>query len=305
MTEMRTAVITGASRGLGLASAELLYRRGWRVVAANRSPDAGMAALRNATGAADGDPRLVSVQLDLADPDSVGAAATAIGAQVGAPDALIHNAGVAASGFVEETPLRIWHELFSTNLFGPVALTNALLPAMRSAGRGRIVLVASETGIRGMTGMAVYAATKASIERWGEALAGEIAPFGLGVSVLVAGSFDTEIITDKTPVYWDPQGDYAAQFSTYDRRARATVRFAKSPDKFAKALVKALDDRGAYRRRALGADAQMILLINRILPGRALHELFRRTLGQPAFGSLRARQAPKPLSDGSLDEGDS
>ena len=305
MTEMRTAVITGVSRGLGLASAALLYRRGWRVVAANRSPEAGMVALRNVTGAAIGDPRLVSVQLNLADPDSVSAAATAIGAQVGAPHALVHNAGVAASGFAEETPLRVWQELFATNVFGPVALTNALLPAMRSAGRGRIVMVASETGLRGITGMAVYAATKASIERWAEALAGEIAPFGLGVTVLVAGSFDTEIITDKTPVYWDPESDYAAQFSTYDRRARATVRFAKPPGKFAKALAKALDDRGAYRRRALGADARMMLLSNRILPGRVLHELFRLALGQPGFGSLRTRQTPNVLRGDVLNEGES
>src|SRR5262245_27929038 len=94
--EPRSAVITGASRGLGLASATHLYARGWRVVAAMRSPDAGLERLRAATGASAGDPRLVGVRLDLDDPPSIVAAAGAIEDAVGAPEALVHNAGIAA-----------------------------------------------------------------------------------------------------------------------------------------------------------------------------------------------------------------
>src|SRR5262249_53576561 len=118
MREPRTVVITGASRGLGLASATHLYKLGWRVVGAMRSPDVGLERLRAATGAATDDPRLVGVGLDLDDPTSITAAAKAIDAVVGAPDALVHNAGIAAVGCVEDMPFEVWDRLFRTNLFG-------------------------------------------------------------------------------------------------------------------------------------------------------------------------------------------
>src|SRR5512134_1210378 len=93
MPEPRTVVITGASRGLGLASATRLYELGWRVVGAMRSPEVGLERLRAVTGAAVGDPRLIGVRLDLDDPSSVVVAAAAIEEAVGAPDVLVHNAG--------------------------------------------------------------------------------------------------------------------------------------------------------------------------------------------------------------------
>src|SRR5262245_7534928 len=150
MREPRSVVITGASRGLGLASAIHLYKLGWRVVGAMRSPDVGLARLRAATGAAHDDPRLVGVGLDLDDSASISAGAKAIEAAIGAPDALVHNAGIAAVGCVEDMPFEAWERLFRTNLFGPVRLTKELLPCMRASGRGRIVVVSSRGGIRGM-----------------------------------------------------------------------------------------------------------------------------------------------------------
>src|SRR6187401_1785643 len=98
MGEPRGVVITGASRGLGLASAAHLYKLGWRVVAAMRSVDAGLERLRAETDATVGDPRLLGVKLDLDDAASITAAAKAIEALVGAPDVLVHNAGIAAAG---------------------------------------------------------------------------------------------------------------------------------------------------------------------------------------------------------------
>ena len=136
MTEPRTVVITGAARGLGLASAARLYREGWRVVAAMRTPDRGMPLLREATGASEDDDRLIGVQLDLMDSASISAAAKAIEERVGAPYALVHNAGISAAGMVEETDIDLWQRMFATHVMGPVALTQALLPSMRAAGRG-------------------------------------------------------------------------------------------------------------------------------------------------------------------------
>ena len=202
MAEPRSVVITGAARGLGLASATRLYRDGWRVVAAMRNVDAGMTRLRAATGAGAEDPRLIGVHLDLTDPASVAAAAEAIEATVGAPYALVHNAGISAAGMVEETPISLWEKMFHTTVFGPVALTAALLPAMRAAGRGRIVLVSSQGGVRGMPATAAYSSAKGALERWGESLAAEVAPFGIGVTVLITGTYDTS--PDRMPATTPP-----------------------------------------------------------------------------------------------------
>jgi len=164
MAESRAVVITGASRGLGFASAVRLYRDGWRVVAAMRTPDCGMPLLQKATGAGIDDDRLIGVQLDLIDAASIAAAAKTIEEAVGAPYALVHNAGISAAGMVEETDLQLWQNMFDTHLLGPVALTKALLPGMRAAGQGRIVLVSSAGGVRGQPSIAPYSDAKGALQ---------------------------------------------------------------------------------------------------------------------------------------------
>jgi NAD(P)-dependent dehydrogenase (short-subunit alcohol dehydrogenase family) len=289
MAEPRSVVITGASRGLGFASASHLYRKGWRVVAAMRSVDAGMERLREVTGAGDDDPRLIGVPLDLTDSGSVTAAAKAIEEAVGAPYGLVHNAGISAAGMVEESPMSLWEQMFATNIFGPVALTKALLPAMREAGRGRIILVSSAGGVRGMPATAPYSAVKGALERWGEAMAGEVAPYGIGITILVTGTFDTEIITDAgTTDTRDLNGPYARHHVTMDKRGRAAMRLAaKPPERFAAGLAKALDSNKPFVRRPVGLDARMLLITSRILPGPAMHHMTRLMMGFPRFGAMR------------------
>ncbi len=288
MGEPRGVVITGASRGLGFASAVRLYRDGWRVVAAMRTPEKGMVLLREATGAREDDDRLIGVQLDLTDGASVAAAAKAIEAAVGTPYALVHNAGISAAGMVEETDMALWQKMFATSVLGPVALTQALLPAMRTAGEGRIVLVSSAAGVRGQPATAPYSAAKGALERWGESMACEIAPFGLGVTVLVAGTYDTEIITDAgTTDNRDFDGPYARLHNTMNTRGRFAMRLARPPERFTDGLVKALADRGPFRRRGVGPDASMLLVSNRILPASGMHHMSRVVLGIPRQGSMR------------------
>jgi NAD(P)-dependent dehydrogenase (short-subunit alcohol dehydrogenase family) len=289
MSEPRSVVITGASRGLGLASATHLYRNGWRVVAAMRAPEVGMTRLREATGATDDDPRLIGVQLDLTDSASVTAAAKMIAEAVGAPYALVHNAGISAAGMAEETPIGLWEKMFQTTIFGPVMLTNALLPAMREAGRGRIVMVSSVGGVRGMPATAPYSAAKGALERWAESLAGEVAPFGLGITILVTGTYDTDIITDAgTTDCRDFDGPYARQHAKMDKRGRLAMKYvARSPERFAIGLAKALEGTAPFARRPVGTDARMLLTINRVLPPAGLHQMTRLMMGLPRFGALR------------------
>jgi NAD(P)-dependent dehydrogenase (short-subunit alcohol dehydrogenase family) len=261
-----------------------------------RSPESGLVALRSKTAAGVDDPRLIAIPLDLTDYASVAAAAKSIEAAVGAPHALVHNAGISAAGTVEETPIDLWERMFATHVFGPVLLTKALLPAMRAAGRGRIVVISSQGGVRGMPEIAAYSAAKGALERWAESLAGEVAPFGLGVTVLVTGTFDTEIITDAgTSDLRDFNGPYAAHHAKIDRRGRFAMRFAASPDRFARRLAKVLEDRAPFARHAVGPDARMLMVANRLLSSKALHRVTRLAMGIPGPGALRS--APSKESD--------
>jgi len=288
MTDPRSVVITGASRGLGFASTVRLYREGWRVVAAMRTPDRGMPLLREATGAAIDDDRLIGVQLDVTDSASIAAAAKSILEAVGAPYAVVHNAGISAAGMVEEADMELWQNMLSTHVLGPVELTKALLPAMRDAGRGRIVLVSSAGGVRGQPGIAPYSAAKGALERWGESMAGEIAPFGLGVTILVSGTYDTDIITDAgTTDDRNFGGPYARIHTTVNTRGRFAMKLARPPQKFADGLLEALDDKASFSRHGVGPDASMLLMSNRILPASGMHHMSRLVMGIPRQGAMR------------------
>src|SRR5262245_54447227 len=254
-----------------------------------RSPDVGLERMRAATGAAADDPRLIGVRLDLDDPASITAAAKAIEEAVGAPEALVHNAGIAAVGCVEELPSRVWGQIFSTHLFGPVALTRALLPSMRAAGRGRIVVVSSQGGIRGMPSISAYSAAKGALERCAEALAEEIAPFGLGVTSLMSGTFATDMLTEQTPHHGDRSGPYAAHYAGIERTGGLFVRLASPPERFARALARVLDERAPFARHAVGFDARLLWLWSRLPPGWLLHHLIRLAMRLPPHGALSSR----------------
>lgn len=289
MAEARSVVITGASRGLGFASAVRLYARGWHVVAAMRSPEAGLERLRAATGAAPGDPRLTAVQLDLVDAASVTGAGKAIIEAAGAPHVVVHNAAYVTVGCVEEVPSHLIEQIFATNVIGPIRLTRELLPAMRQAGRGRIVIVSSVAGIRGMPATSLYSATKGAIERWAEALAQEIAPFGLGVTVLTAGTFRTDVYDENyTQDHADRQGPYAPHHAALDRIGERVIRSAKPPEQFAAALEKALEKDAPFAKHAVGSEAHIMLMASRLLPASALHSITRAMTGLPRRQALRA-----------------
>jgi NAD(P)-dependent dehydrogenase (short-subunit alcohol dehydrogenase family) len=270
-------VVTGASRGLGLATATHLHRAGWTVVAAVRSPDEALARLPPQ------DDRLHAVRLDLEDPALIEKAASSILERVGAPDGIVHNAGIAAVGALEELPMAMWEQMFAANFLGPVRLTKELLPAMRAAGRGRIVMISSMGATRGMPGIAAYSAAKAALERWGESLSFEVAPFGLGVTVLVAGSFKTDIL-ELTPTYADRTGPYAALHAGLETSGRKFLRFAGRPEQFAPAVERALDDTSPFARRGVGFDAKLLLVGNRLMPSALMQRVVTRAIGIPRPG---------------------
>ena len=146
-------------------------------------------------------------------------------------------------------------------------------------------MVSSQGAIRGMPGIGAYSAAKGALERWGESLSTEIAAFGLGVTVLMAGSFKTDIL-ELTPTWADPSGPYAPMHENLERNGRRFLRIAGSPERFAEAVAKALDGGRPYARHGVGIDAHLLMLGGRLLPGAALQAILGRALGLPRPGSL-------------------
>ena len=119
-----------------------------------------------------------------------------------------------------------------------------------------------------MPAISAYSASKGALERWAESLSQEIAPFGLGVTVLVAGTFKTDILTEQTPTMATTTAPYARALRRHrpQRRPRG-ARLANPPERFARALARALDERAPFARHAVGLDARLLLLGDRLLPG--------------------------------------
>jgi NAD(P)-dependent dehydrogenase (short-subunit alcohol dehydrogenase family) len=176
--------LTGASAGFGRTIAEAALARGDAVVATARTP----AALDDLVSTAPD--RVLALPLDVTDPDQVRtAAATAVA--TGGVDVLVNNAGHGLVGAVEELTDADLRALLEVNVLGPMALTRALLPHLRERGAGHIVQMSSVGGVIGNPGHAAYAMTKFALEGLSEALAGEVAPFGIRVTIVEPGPFRT------------------------------------------------------------------------------------------------------------------
>lgn len=180
--------ITGASRGFGLEIAREALSRGDSVVATARAPHAVLDAIPDA-----GD-RLLAVQLDVAVPAQVTAAVDAAVARFGRIDALINNAGRGLVGAVEETTDAEARALFDVNVFGLLAVTNAVLPQMRSQRSGLIVNLSSVGGFVAWPGWGVYAASKFAVEALSEAMTHELAPLGIRSVAIEPGPFRTNFL---------------------------------------------------------------------------------------------------------------
>ncbi|WP_241518147.1 MULTISPECIES: SDR family NAD(P)-dependent oxidoreductase [Cyanobium] len=185
-----TVLVTGASSGIGAATARLLLERGWRVFAAARRLEA-MEPLA-ALGAE-------VMALDLSDEHSRRELAEQLTAKVGALDALVNNAGFGEVGPLETLPLDRARAIFEVNVFGLMGLTQQLLPAMRERGRGRIVNISSIAGRWVSPGSGWYGASKFALEALSDALRLELKAFGVSVVVVEPGVIATDFANVAAP----------------------------------------------------------------------------------------------------------
>nr|WP_036233487.1 oxidoreductase [Massilia sp. JS1662] len=184
--------ITGAGRGLGAALAKAALAAGDNVVATGRDP----AQVRTALGTEH--ERLRIVRLDVARPDEARAAVDAAIGRFGGIDVLVNNAGYGHVGFFEETNDDDVRAQFDSNVFGLMHVTRAALPGMRAARAGHIINLSSLAGLHGAMFSTLYCASKFAVEGFSEALAEEMAPFGVRVTVVEPGPFRTDFLTARS-----------------------------------------------------------------------------------------------------------
>lgn len=177
--------ITGASSGFGRAFASYAIKRGYSVAATARD-------VRNLDALVQQAPsRVLALKLDVTRQDEVGRAVQAAVARFGRIDVLINNAGFGLVGAVEETPMGEWRAAMETMFFGAIAMTRAALPTLRAQGAGAVVNISSMGGQMSTAGFGAYSAAKFALEGASEALAQELAPFGIKVLIVEPGAFRT------------------------------------------------------------------------------------------------------------------
>jgi NAD(P)-dependent dehydrogenase (short-subunit alcohol dehydrogenase family) len=250
MTEKKVLLITGAGRGMGVDIAKAALAAGYAVIATGRRPE----AVEQAVGAAE---ELLTVRLDVTDPDSAQAAVRAAVDRFGRVDVLINNAGNFIAGFFEEIAADDFRAQIETNLFGPLNVTRAVLPVMRAQRSGLVVTISSTAGIVGGEFTSAYAAAKFALEGWMESLTPEVAPYGIRTMLVEPGFFRTDLLTPESTSYAQPSID------DYIERTKQTVtawnamngQQGGDPAKLATALVQLVSSDEPPLRWAAGADA--------------------------------------------------
>jgi NAD(P)-dependent dehydrogenase (short-subunit alcohol dehydrogenase family) len=264
-----------------------LVAGGWTVFAGVRDPAAGERLLQEAVAG-----QVIPLTLDVTDAGQIEQARVRVqeetarvgGLQGGRLDALVNNAGIGVGGPLELVSPEDLRMQFEVNVFGQVAVTRALLPALRVA-RGRIVLISSIGGRVSVPFNGPYAASKHAIEALGDALRGELHSSNIRVSLVEPGSVKTPIwdkaraTADGLEVPPELQDEYGRVQAAFAKVLTDTERRAVSPEQVAATIERALTARRPRARYLIGRDARGMVLAHALLPSGAFDSVLRRVLG--------------------------
>jgi NAD(P)-dependent dehydrogenase (short-subunit alcohol dehydrogenase family) len=265
----QTAIVTGASSGIGRATAEALAQQGFTVFGTSRR-------------AANSGPKQVSMlTCDVTDEESVRGMVASVLSRTGRIDVLVNNAGIGLQGGAEESSISQVQALFDVNLFGVIRATNAVLPAMRRQGRGRIINISSVLGLIPAPYSAHYSATKHALEGYSESLDHELRAFNIRVSLVEPGY--TRSVFDQNALEAD------STLREYDQ-ARAGVRAlldevmpkGDPPDLVAQTVLLAATTARPRRRYAAGKIARQVSILRRFAPAEAFDKSLRKQMRLPA-----------------------
>ncbi len=283
-------MVTGSSTGIGAACALELHRLGFRVFAGVRRESDGQRLVEQASS------RIVPVLLDVTDPQSISQAAVRIQEEVGAAGlaGLVNNAGITVAFALEFLPIDELRRQFEVNVFGALAVTQAMLPMLK-AGRGRIVNISSVSGLVAAPYVGPYAASKFALEALSDSLRVELRHFGIRVAVVEPGDVDTPI-WQKSREASDRLRDRLAEVTADDVAEAARAAYAQDitamreatgksaanampPSRVVRAVVHALTARRPRTRYPVGAKTWAVSLLFRILPDRLRDRIVRSSLG--------------------------
>lgn len=272
-------MVTGASTGIGRATALRLDAGGWRVFAGVRK-EADADSLRAA-----GSERLTPLTLDVTEPVQIAAAAELVSRETdgGGLNGLVNNAGIAVPGPLEALPIDDFRRQIEVNLTAHVAVTQAMLPALRAAS-GRIVFVTSIGGRMAFPMFGAYHAAKFGLEAVGDVFRQELRPWGIEVAVVEPGSIATPIWErgeQEAEAFVASASEeheelYGESIAAYREVARKTGARGIPPERVAKAIEHALDARRPRTRYLVGLDAKAQARLKAILPTRAVDRLIAR-----------------------------
>jgi NAD(P)-dependent dehydrogenase (short-subunit alcohol dehydrogenase family) len=256
-------LITGASHGIGLASANLLAQRGYTVFGTSRAPEQASVS------------GFELLKLDVCDQQSVEACVQTVLERAGRLDILINNAGIAVGGALEEATMDDAKRLFETNFFGVLRMTNAVLPHMRQRRQGRIINMSSLAGLVGVPYLGLYVASKYALEGYSESLRYELRHFGIHVSLIEPGDLHTALVNE-------PPSKRLPDYDGVRERAGAihdaNMLYGPPPDRVARAVLRAAESRSPrLRYRVPDGSEFWVPWMKRLLPDSLIEWIVRDT----------------------------
>ncbi len=277
----RVVVVTGASSGIGAECARSLAQEGAHVVMSARRSDRLADLHDEITFAGHGETTVVAA--DITRPGDREHLVNETMSRFGRIDGLVNNAGYGQPGPVEIVPIERVRQNFETNVFSLIALTQLVIPIMRTQGSGRIINIGSVAGKIARPYSSIYDATKHALEAISDGMRCELAPFGITVSLIRPGIVTTNFLSVSRDSYRETNGDYSLYpgfLSTVEREYADILYIAGSPESIAQKIVRALISKHPSARYAAPGHAHLLLALEWLLPDRLMEALIRR-FGQP------------------------
>jgi NAD(P)-dependent dehydrogenase (short-subunit alcohol dehydrogenase family) len=266
---MSTILITGASTGIGRATALHFLKKGWYVAATMRKPETADWAPQ--------DPRLLVLRLDVTDAASIAEAVASVKERFGGIDALVNNAGYGLVGPFEASSSEQVRRQFETNVFGLMDVTRAALPALRES-RGVIVNISSVGGRVTFPLYSLYHSTKCAVEGFSESLQFELQPLGVRVKLIEPGPIRTDFYDRSPDVIENPSVTaYAAYVKRMLPKLQGSGADAPGPEVVALTIERAVHDRSEKMRYPVNAN---LVYLRRLIPERLFVSLVRMVLSR-------------------------
>lgn len=248
---MKTIFVTGASSGIGKATALLFAAHGWNVVAAMRNPDQ--------HDAFNDWENILKLRLDVTDPAATALAISESIQRFGAIDALVNSAGYGLMGAFESATMEQIRKQYEVNVFGLMQITQAVLPYMRKQGGGCIINLSSFGGVVALSFGSLYNSSKFAVEGLSEALSHEVIPFNIRVKIIEPGSINTNFRSNLEMIKADPAYDELTS-AFFPRFRTLTEQLPKhTAEDVAKTVYRAVTDNSDQLRYVSGRDAQFYI----------------------------------------------